>query len=43
MLPAISYMNCVKQFAHAKGLFFFTWGDMKIAIRLYEEYAAHKN
>lgn len=43
MLPAISYMNCVKQYAIAHGMKFFTWDEMKKAIAAYEQIAAIKN
>lgn len=43
MIPAIPYMNRVREFARRRGLFFFTVRDQMIARRLYERYAALKN
>jgi hypothetical protein len=43
MIPAIPYMRAVKQYAHSRGLNFFTWTDFQIAIRLYNEHAKINN
>jgi hypothetical protein len=43
MIPAIPYMLAVKQYAHSRGLNFFTWEQMIIAIRLYNEHAQINN
>jgi hypothetical protein len=42
-IPAISYMNCVRQFALANGYKFFTLKEMKRAIAAYEIYGALRN
>jgi hypothetical protein len=42
-IPAISYMNAVKQWAHARGMKFFTYNDMRKALASYELFAAKLN
>lgn len=43
MIPAIPFILIVKQYAHARGLNFRTWSDMKIAIDLYTAHAIINN
>lgn len=43
MIPAIPYINTVKQYAKSRGLNFFTWEQIQIAIRLYNEHAKINN
>lgn len=43
MIPAISYMKPVKQWALANGYRFFTYSEMRKAIAAYEVFAALKN
>jgi hypothetical protein len=43
MIPAISYLNAVKQFALANGYRFFTYPEMKKAMAAYEVFAALRN
>jgi hypothetical protein len=42
-IPAISYMNCVRQFALANGYKFFTYREMRKAISAYEIFGALRN
>lgn len=42
-IPAVPYMNLVRQYAQARGLLFFTIKDIGIARRLYEQHAATLN
>lgn len=42
-IPAIPYLKAVRQFAFYRGLLVFTWKDLMIARRLYDEEAKVKN
>jgi hypothetical protein len=42
-LPALPFMKVVAQFAHAKGLKFFTWQQQLNAITIYEANASVLN
>ena len=42
-IPAIPYLRVIKQFAFETGLLCFTWRDIMIARRLYEERAIKEN
>lgn len=42
-MKAIPFIIQVRQYARARGLMFFTWDDMKIAMRLYVEHAKINN
>lgn len=43
MIPAIGYMNAVKQFAEANGYRFWTYRDMRKALAAYEVWGALRN
>jgi hypothetical protein len=43
MTPAIPFLSIVKQYAEARGLPFFYWDQMQIAIRLYCDHAKLNN
>ena len=43
MINAIPYVVLVKQYATARGLAFWTWKQMQIAIRLYNSHASINN
>jgi hypothetical protein len=42
-MPAIPYIQLVKNYAIARGLNFFTWKEMEIAFRLYNAHASINN
>jgi hypothetical protein len=42
-LPAVPYINLVRQYAKANGIKCFTWAELKIAIQLYEARAERDN
>jgi hypothetical protein len=41
--PATAYLKAVKLYAEARGLRFFTWTEVQIACRLYNDHAQINN